>query len=73
MEETAEKIQWHPAFYAGIQIEFEKEAEKLSFENEHNLSTKPLQVDVLIIKKHVGETIKKNIGQIKSLPEESII
>ena len=64
MEETAEKIQWHPAFYAGIQIEFEEEAQKLSFENEHNLSTKPLQVDVLIIKKHIGETIKKNIGQI---------
>ena len=57
-------LQWHPAFYAGLQIEFEEEADKLIFESEHNLSTKPLQIDVLIIKKQVGEKIKKNIGQI---------
>lgn len=28
-------LQWHPAFYAGIQIELEGEAENLIFENEH--------------------------------------
>lgn len=29
-EETKESaIQWHPAFYAGIQIEFSQEKEKL--------------------------------------------
>ena len=44
-------LQWHPAFYAGIQIEFAEEAEKLQFENEHQLSKKPLGIDVLIIKK----------------------
>lgn len=43
-------LQWHPAFYAGIQIEFEKERDKLIFENEHQLGTKPKQIDVLIIK-----------------------
>ena len=65
LENTEQKVlQWHPAFYAGIQIEFEEEADKLIFENEHNLGTKPLQVDVLIIKKQTGEKIKKNIGQI---------
>ena len=57
-------MQWHPAFYAGIQIEFEEEADKLIFENEHNLSTKPLQIDVLVIKKSTGEKILKNIGRI---------
>ena len=65
MEKAEKKVlQWHPAFYAGIQIEFKEELEKLIFENEHNLSSKPLQIDVLIIKKQAGEKIRKNIGQI---------
>ena len=54
----------HPAFYAGIQIEFSKEKDKLEFENEHNLGTKPKQIDVLIIKKEPKATIQKNIGRI---------
>ena len=57
-------LQWHPAFYAGIQIEFREEADKLIFEREHNLSTKPMQIDVLIIKKRTDDVIHKNIGQI---------
>lgn len=61
----AEKLlQWHAAFFAGIQIELEEEAEYLIFENEHMLSTKPMQVDVLIIKKNSEKKIRKNIGQI---------
>ncbi len=44
-------IYWHPAFYADIQIELRDEADKLTFENEHHLSKKPMQIDVLIIKK----------------------
>ena len=64
-EETKESaIQWHPAFYAGIQIEFSQEKDKLEFENEHNLGTKPKQIDVLIIKKDPKTTIQKNIGRI---------
>ena len=38
-------LQWHPAFYAGIQIEFGKEAEFLTFESEHLLGSKPMQID----------------------------
>lgn len=40
-EEEKKILQWHPAFYAGIQIEFEEESYKLKFENEHQLGTKP--------------------------------
>ena len=58
------RLQWHPAFYAGLQIEFAEEADKLIFEREHNLSTKPMQIDVLIIKKRADEAIHKNIGRI---------
>ena len=57
-------LQWHPAFYAGIQIEFAEEAEKLQFENEHQLSKKPMGIDVLIIKKQNEDKIEKNIGRI---------
>lgn len=57
-------LQWHPAFYAGIQIEFAKEADYLIFENEHHLGTKPKEIDVLIIKKDSNIAIQKNIGRI---------
>ena len=61
-EEVA--LQWHPAFFAGIQIEFSEEKEKLTFENEHQLGTKPKQIDVLIIKKESENELRKNIGKI---------
>lgn len=65
MEEQPKKLlQWHTAFYAGIQIELEEEAENLLFENEHMLGTKPMQIDVLIIKKDAKKSIRKNIGQL---------
>ena len=61
---TKEVLQWHPAFYAGIQIEFEEEKDNLIFENEHQLGTKPKEIDVLIIKKQENIPIQKNIGRI---------
>ena len=57
-------IYWHPAFFADIQIELKDEADKLTFENEHHLSKKPMQIDVLIIKKEKAGQIRKNIGKI---------
>lgn len=57
-------LQWHPAFYASMQIELAEDAPMLTFENEHHLSTKPIQIDVLIIKKQPDYKVKKNIGQI---------
>ena len=56
------RLQWHSAFFAGIQIELEEDSSKLIFENEHQLTTKPLGIDVLIIKKRSDEVINKNIG-----------
>ncbi len=62
MEKKA--LQWHPAFYAGLQIELQEEKDNLIFENEHQLGTKPKEIDVLIIKKEKDIPIKKNIGRI---------
>ena len=65
-ERSSEKkpFQWHPANYAGLQIEFEDEKEYLSFEDEHQLGTKPMAIDILIIKNTEGYKVKKNIGHI---------
>ena len=64
VDEEGNRIQWHPAFYAGIQIELESESANLIFESEHNLSKKPMRIDVLIIKKLAEDAIHKNIGRI---------
>lgn len=65
-ERSSEKklFQWHPANYAGLQIEFEDEKKYLSFEDEHQLGTKPIAIDILIIKNTEGYKVKKNIGRI---------
>lgn len=65
-ERSSEKklFQWHPVNYAGLQIEFEDEKKYLSFEDEHQLGTKPMAIDILIIKNTEGYKVKKNIGRI---------
>lgn len=57
-------LQWHPAFYASLRIELKNEAENLIFENEHQLGTKPFEIDVLIIKKESQKPVQKNFGKI---------
>ncbi len=64
MREKKEVLQWHPSFFADIQVEFRDELDKLEFESEHQLGTKPKEIDVLIIKKDEREHIQKNIGRI---------
>ena len=55
---------WHPAFVQAIQHELVEYRECLTFESEHQLTTEPLRIDVLIIKKEKDVVIKKNIAQI---------
>lgn len=57
-------LQWHPAFFASIQIELCEEEGKVRFESEHQLGAKPMLIDVLIIKKDSNEPMEKNIGRI---------
>ncbi|MCI9427810.1 MAG: hypothetical protein HFI81_08660 [Eubacterium sp.] len=44
------KVQWHPGFVAAMNLELAKSREFLVFEKEYNLNTKPLEIDLLIIK-----------------------
>lgn len=64
MNTADNKIQWHPAFDASLQVEFEEEADELEFFSEHQLSKNPMRIDVLIIKKKRDVALKKNIGRI---------
>ncbi len=57
-------LRWHPAFYAGIQIEFQEDADQLEFIQEHTLGSEPVRTDMLIIKKAGKQTLRKNIGRI---------
>lgn len=59
-----EKLQWHPAFVAALHIEFAAELDVLEIEAEHQLGKKPMQIDVLVVKKAEGVAIRKNIGRI---------
>ena len=58
------KIQWHPGFVAAMNLEFSKERESLIFEKEYNLNTKPLEIDLLVIKKEVSVKIENEIGSL---------
>ena len=60
MEDT--KVQWHPGFVAAMNLEFAENREDLEFEKEYNLNTKPLEIDLLIIKKKASVSISNEIG-----------
>ncbi|MDR3181830.1 MAG: hypothetical protein LBT89_02750, partial [Planctomycetaceae bacterium] len=59
-----ERIAWHPAFVQAIQLELAEYKDVLEYESEYQLTSEPLKIDVLIIKKRSNIVIKKNIGQI---------
>ncbi|MDR0313994.1 MAG: hypothetical protein LBI14_10400 [Treponema sp.] len=58
------RISWHPAFFEAIQIELEEYSHALQFISEYQLTTEPLRIDVVIIKKFADIPIKKNIAAI---------
>ncbi len=58
------KNQWHPAFAAAMRMELKDNGNDLIFEEEHLLSKKPLQMDMLIIKNDKNVEMKNRIGKI---------
>ena len=58
------KLQWHPAFGAALRITLQDEMKYLEVYEEYLLSKKPLQMDILIIKKLKDVPIRKDIGRI---------
>ena len=62
--QNEEGISWHPAFFEAIQMELDEYSQYLQFIAEYPLTTKPLQIDVVIIKKSRDVPIEKNIASI---------
>lgn len=58
------KIQWHPGFVAAMNLELAKNRDDLLFVKEYNLNTKPLEIDLLVIKKDKGVSTDNEIGAI---------
>lgn len=58
------KIQWHPGFVAAMDLELEENRSDLIFEKEYNLNTKPLEIDLLVIKKAAEVRIVNEIGKL---------
>ena len=61
--QTFDKVYWHEAFYEALRLELHQYLDSLTFLEEHPLSKEALIVDVIVIKKKQGATIKKNIGE----------
>lgn len=61
---NGKKIQWHPGFVAAMNLEFAQDRSGLIFEKEYNLNTKPLEIDLLVIKKDPAVKISNEIGDL---------
>lgn len=57
------KIQWHPGFATAMNLELKEYRDSLVFQKEYNLNTKPLEIDLLIIKKDSDVHISNEIAQ----------
>lgn len=58
------KIQWHPGFVAAMDLELAANRADLVYEKEYNLNTKPLEIDLLVIKKDKDVRTANEIGWI---------
>ena len=58
------KIQWHPGFVAAMDLELAANMADLVYEKEYNLNTKPLEIDLLVIKKDKDVRTANEIGWI---------
>ena len=58
----AARIQWHPGFVAAMNLEFVEQRSEMIMEREHNLNLKPLEIDLLVIKKSADLKVRNEIG-----------
>ena len=58
------EIQWHPAFVVALQALLIDYSDDLEYRLEHPLTTGPLRIDILVIKKRPDAVIKRQIAEI---------
>ena len=65
------KTQWHPPFCASMQLELKEYRSILDYSMEYALSTKPLLIDLLIIKK-AKQSIISHMMPPCAIPQKSL-
>lgn len=56
--------QWHPGYSGAIELELRKDREHLIFDREYLVNSKPIQMDMLIIKKEPDYITENIIGKV---------
>lgn len=64
MDRSEVKRQWHGPFCSAVRLELIENKGDVDFQKEYQLSSKPLQIDLLVIKKTDDVTISNEIGRI---------
>jgi len=63
-QDDDQNIPWHPAFIEALQMELRDYQDALEFHPEYQLTSEPLRIDCVVIKKAKDIVIKKNIAVI---------
>jgi len=63
-DDTTSRTTWHPAFVEALMLELQDYMDVLDFHPEYNLTSEPLRIDCVVIKKAKGAVIEKNIAAI---------
>lgn len=56
--------QWHPGCCGAMKLELRRDSGHLTFEQEHIVNSRPIQIDLLIIKKDGNIVTENDIGKI---------
>jgi len=64
LDADSSRISWHPAFVEALQMELLEYQDVLEFHPEYQLTSEPLRIDCVVIKKAKGVVIRKNIAAI---------
>jgi len=62
--ENTKEIPWHPAFVVALQATLIEYKDALDYRFEHPLTSDPLRIDILVIKKRPEVVVKKQIAEI---------
>lgn len=64
MKKIEDRKQWHMGFYGAVELEFRKDKIFLEFQQEYQLSKKPLEIDMLIVRKKEDVELSNEIGKL---------
>ena len=59
-----DRVEWHPGFYGAVELELRKNRDDLVFDREHPLSSKPIVMDLMVIRKRPDAKISNEVGHI---------